>query len=248
MKTRHFGMTGLAVCTLILAFSVPSKGQILIPDSGFESPVVGISNAFFEYEPTSAAWTFVGTQSTGFSPGSGIAANGSNFTSGIPSAPQGSQVAFVQGAGSFSQALSGFTAGDTYTLTFQAAQRAEVDPDPAIAFTSPGADWNVLGQTWNVTIDGSTVQSFAPGESATSYQEYSTTFVATGSSETLAFVGTNLNGGDNTIFIDNVAINQSSAAPEPSTWALLLGGVGLLFFCRNRARRGGPFRGQPAGC
>ena len=52
----------------------------------------------------------------------GVSGNGSGFTSGNPNAPQGSQVAFLQNAGSFSQAVT-LTAG-SYAISFSAAQRA----------------------------------------------------------------------------------------------------------------------------
>ena len=68
----------------------------------------------FRYRPTGSPWTFTG--------GAGISANGSGFTAGNPPAPQGSQVAFLQGTGSFSQAVAGWAAG-SYRLTFYAAQR-----------------------------------------------------------------------------------------------------------------------------
>ena len=54
--------------------------------------------------------------------GAGISGNNSGFTSGNPPAPQGSQVAFLQGTGSFSQTVAGWAAG-SYVITFDAAQR-----------------------------------------------------------------------------------------------------------------------------
>ena len=67
--------------------------------------------------PSGSAWTFSGS--------SGISGNNSGFTAGNPSAPQGSQVAFLQGTGSFSQTVSGWAAG-SYVITFDAAQRDNI--------------------------------------------------------------------------------------------------------------------------
>src|SRR6185295_4362272 len=78
---------------------------------GFEAPAV----AAYQYNPIGAAWTFAGP--------SGVSANGSGFTSGNPNAPEGVQVAFLQGTGSISQSISGFHAGVSYTVVFAAAQR-----------------------------------------------------------------------------------------------------------------------------
>jgi hypothetical protein len=85
-------------------------------DQGFERPFAGPAGAFgsFVYDPTGSAWTFAGP--------SGVSANGSGFTAGNPPTPQGSQVAFLQETGSFSQSVAGWAAG-SYVITFDAAQR-----------------------------------------------------------------------------------------------------------------------------
>ncbi len=59
-----------------------------------------------------------------------------------------------------------------------------------------------------MTIDGGVIKSFAPAKTATSYVDYTATFTATAASHTLGFVGTNLNGGDNTVFLDNVRVKH----------------------------------------
>jgi hypothetical protein len=159
------------------------------PNFGFEAPVI----TTYVYDPTGASWTF--TAQSG-SNGSGISANRSGFTSSTPRAPQGGQVAFLQSAASITQTLGGFVAGTTYTITFSAAQRNRATQ---------------LGQTFDLRIDGTIIGSFAPPQSATNYVDYTATFTAIADTHRLAFVGTNLNGGDNTIFIDNVRI--STAAP-----------------------------------
>ncbi len=158
----------------------------LVPNFGFETPSVGA----YQYNPSGASWTF--TSQSGAN-GSGIAANDSAFTSANPNAPQGVQVAFLQGTGAISQAIQGLVSGMNYTVTFAAAQRN---------YQQNG------GQTWNVTVNGAVVGSFAPPRSATSYANYTATFTATAPSQTLAFVGTDAHGGDNTVFLDNVQITQ----------------------------------------
>jgi hypothetical protein len=172
---------------LVSAAATPT---ILVPDAGFENP----TTATYQYNPTGASWTFDG--------GSGISRNASAFTSGNPPAPEGFQVAFVQGGNlSISTTLHGFTPGAEYLLTFSAAQRA-----------------GYAGQTWNASIAGNVIGSFAPPNTATDYQDYSATFTALSTSGLLAFVGTNLNGGDNTVFIDNVRVVQIAAADPFGSW------------------------------
>jgi len=56
-------------------------------------------------------------------------------------------------------------------------------------------------------------------------------FTATANSMDLEFRATQLNGNDTFLVIDNVAIN---AVPEPSTYALVLGGIATLLLSRRR--------------
>ncbi|MEK7954169.1 beta strand repeat-containing protein [Luteolibacter soli] len=156
-----------------------------VPNFSFETP--GLGGGAYSYNPTGGSWTFSGTPGNG----SGIAANGSGFSN--PNAPHGSQIAFVQNLGTITQTLSGFTSGKTYTLSYLAAQR-------------PGS---FGGQTWNVKIGNTVIQSNAAGSN--SFTCYSANFVASAATQTLSFVGTNLSGGDRTVFIDNVSISRSDA-------------------------------------
>ncbi|HXI69113.1 MAG TPA: fibronectin type III domain-containing protein [Verrucomicrobiae bacterium] len=158
----------------------------MVSNFGFETPSVGSGN--YQYNPSGATWTFNGASPNG----SGIIANGSAF--GNPSALQGVQAAFVQQYGTISRAISGFIPGTNYTILYLAAERSG------------------NAQSWNVTIDGTVIGSYNPGSTATSYSQYSATFTATATTHTLAFVGTDLATGDNTVFIDDV---QITAPPLP---------------------------------
>jgi len=153
---------------------------------GFETPGVGSG---FQYNPSGGSWTFSGASPNG----AGLVGNGSLF--GNPTAPQGVQAAFVQEYGTISQTISGFTPGINYSVSFLAAER----PNNA--------------QSWNVTVNGVVIASFNPGSSATSYLPYTASFTATAVAETVAFVGTDLAGGDNTVFLDNVRITAPPILP-----------------------------------
>jgi hypothetical protein len=118
----------------------------------------------------------------------GITGNASGFTAGNPNAPEGAQVAFVQEIGGMSQAVT--LAAGTYTLSFQAAQRAT---------------WST-GQTIQVVVDGRVVATVTP--TGTSYASYTTApFTVAAGSHTIAFVGADPLGGDNTAFVDAVQLN-----------------------------------------
>jgi hypothetical protein len=152
-----------------------------IADAGFEEVPVGSGQ--YRYDPTGSPWAFSGT--------AGISGNGSGFTAGNPPAPQGSQVAFLQETGSFSQTVSGWAAG-SYVISFDAAQRSN--------FQASRQDFAVL-------VDGNVVGTFTP--SGTSYQSHATAaFTVAAGMHTITFQGLDSAGGDNTAFIDQVIVTQ----------------------------------------
>jgi hypothetical protein len=153
-----------------------------VGDAGFEQPFAGRAGAFgsFVYDPKGLAWTFAGP--------AGVSANGSGFTAANPAAPQGSQVAFLQETGSFSQSVAGWAAG-SYVITFDAAQRR---------------NYQGSHQDFKVLVDGAVVGNFTP--SGTAYQGYITTaFTVAAGAHTITFQGLDSTGGDNTAFVDDVA-------------------------------------------
>jgi len=154
-----------------------------------------------------AVWTFSG----GTDNGSGLLANGSGFSN--PNAPEGTQAAFVQKYGTLSQTISGFSPGTTYTMSFSAAQR-------------PGPNQHG-GQSWAVKIDGTVITNYNPGPGATAYTGYAASFVAISRNHTLTFVGTDLAGGDNTVFIDGVRFSPPIIPPVIQSVGLVAGGIFL---------------------
>jgi hypothetical protein len=153
-----------------------------VANGGFESPNVGTGTNAYQYNPSGAGWNFSSHSGTN---GSGISGNGSDFTSGNPNSPEGGQVAFLQGQGSFSQQI--YVATGTYVISFLAAQRG---------IYQQGA------QSFSVQID-SNVYTFGP--TSTSYAAFSTSqFSLSAGSHTITFLG--LNSGDDTALIDNVQL------------------------------------------
>ncbi len=150
-----------------------------VGDSGFETVQVGAGK--FAYDPAGSAWTFTGP--------AGISANGSGFTSGNPAAPQGTQVAFVQEKGSFTQSVAGWAVG-SYAISFDAARRGNAGKSV---------------EDFEVLVDGYVVGTFKP--TGTSYQTYTTAaFTVTAGAHTIEFLGLDTAGGDNTAFLDDVAV------------------------------------------
>jgi hypothetical protein len=156
-----------------------------IGDASFETVQVGSgSYGSFQYDPTGSSWTFSGT--------AGVSGNGSGFTAGNPDAPDGTQVGFLQEYGSFSQQVAGWNAG-TYTISFDAAQRA---------------NWQASRQDFEVLVDGNVVGTFIP--SGINYATYTTQpFTVSAGTHTITFQGLDSAGGDNTVFVDKVMVNQA---------------------------------------
>ena len=64
-------------------------------------------------------------------------------------------------------------------------------------------------QTFEVLVDGNVVGTFN-NLTGTSYQTLTTpSFMVGAGIHTIKFLGTDLNGGDNTVFIDEVTINPA---------------------------------------
>ncbi len=156
-----------------------------IADPYFQMSSVGSGPQAYLYAPTDSPWTYKGS--------AGVAGNGSGFTAANPTAPQESEVAFLQGVGSVGQSVT--LAAGAYVVSFEAAQRAA---------------GNHGGQTIAVLVNGKAVTTIAPA--GTSYSLYTTAAfnVAAAGAHTIALAGTDPLGGDNTAFVDEVSV---AAAP-----------------------------------
>jgi hypothetical protein len=193
------------VAESITSFETVATPSLILND-GFETPNVST----YQYNPPGGSWTFSAQAGAN---GSGISANNSLFTTGNPHAPQGLQVAFLQGLGSIAQVVSGFVPGLKYNVTFAAAQRATYQNG---------------GQTWNLKIDNTVIGSFSSAASVTQYMDFTTIFTASATTHTLAFVGTDLSGGDNTVFLDNVRLTPApSLTPPQISWLMTNGQIQL---------------------
>ena len=150
-------------------------------NGGFEIPALGSG---YQYTPSAAGigWSFSGA--------SGIEGNGSAWAAA--SAPDGTQAAFIQSAGSISQTVN-LTAG-SYTLSFRAAQRS--------CCVSPYV------QPIKITVDGVQIGSLVSPQSA-GFASFSVPFtVSTTAAHTIAFTGTD--NADKTTFVDAVTLTTAN--------------------------------------
>ena len=156
---------------------------ITIPNAGFETPVLGPPG--YAYAPAGSSWSWPVT--------SGII-QGSIFGAGP--AAEGIQGAFLQQTGSFSQALSGFVAGQLYHLTFKVSQQ-------------------IPGQTnhdFNVLIDSTLLGHVTPASS--NFEQITLSFTAGAPTHTLVFQGVNTLGASVSSILDEVAITPVGGAPS----------------------------------
>ena len=226
MRTTLLGLLALGFLS-----ATATAGNIMVINSGFETPDLGSGGNAYGYVGTQTGgngpispstpgigWTFSSTNA-------GIAANSSNF--GVVGAPNGNadggtstvgQAGVVQvGDGTFNsanstfiqQVLHGFQTG-TATISFLAFGRSTLGPN-----------------TIDVYLDNSLLGSATPPVGI--FTAYSFVTNVSPGSHTLRFVGNNHLGFDKSSFIDNVDVVNT--VPEPATIALF--GSALLM-CAGR--------------
>ena len=166
---------------------------------------------------TPTGWSIAGTPEpvvgvngpdTGF-----YASNGEPFA---PSSTTGVRdFAFMQDTSiytnvSISQLIS-TVAGQTYTLTYAAAQR------------SGDSSASMQALVLDATNSNSTITTQTPSVSTSNFGDFALTFTARSTSTMIEFLNNTNNGADNTVDVSNVVL---TALPQPGTIGLL--GVGSL--------------------
>jgi len=220
---KPFQTAGAVLATLLVLFLVPNRSMASPPSlpivNADFSAIPVLCGGGFAYQSFGGdcnspnpqqdfnatpgfGWTFllfsgngVTEPNTAFNPPSFV---GMPFT----------QAALLQDGASFVlQALGGFSASQTYVLSFYLGSRFESDPADGDQTVQASIDNQVLG-TW-------VLASFTPFTHETAIFT-----VPTDGVHTLQFEG--LHFGDHTAFLSGVAI---STVPEPSSLALMLAGV-----------------------
>ena len=171
--------------------SCTSTAGTSLSDCGFETPALPAGS--YEYGAL-GSWTGTGA----------IASNNSAFTFSQV-APEGTQVGVVQMTSSISQAVSGFQAGETYTLSFEVAQRlygcAPVNNEPGC---NP--------EDFQLLLDGQSVGAFLTAGGT--YVPMSASFSTTNGTHTITFQGVDTAGTDNSAFIDAVSLTSTPTVPS----------------------------------
>lgn len=129
--------------------------------------------------------------------------------------------------------LSGLSTTDSYTLVAYVS---------GLFYGGLEASWSLGSQTFyvdntNNNALGSWVQGTATSAgsaTAANYVEFDNITAPTG---TLSFTGTGIDGGQPGLMGFQLIDDGSSAVPEPSTWAMLFGGLGSLVALQRIRRR-----------
>ena len=222
----------LAAAGLLATFgSLPLRADS-ITNGSFESPVVpvgGFTN-FASGSTLIPGWTVIGAAG-------GVSIVSGTFTQNGISFPaeDGAQWLDLTGDGTNSnegvEQTFATTSGAQYTVSFWVGN--VYNPDGIFGTTST-VDV-LLGGPKGTLLTAATNSNTTTG--IQTWEEFSTTFTATGSTSTLDFI----NGdppSDNSNGLDNVSVNPSGpppTVPEPSTFLLLgSGSLGLLAWARRK--------------
>ena len=144
-------------------------------------------------------------------------ANGGNFFASDP----------VYHPGTLTQTISGLTVGSAYTLTFDYALAQQT------GFRGANED-----NYWAVSFGGVTQNSDLLSIENGGFSGWSTAtmnFTATSVTQALSFLAKGTApGAPPFLLLDGVSM--VATVPEPETWAMLLGGLGLVGFVARRRR------------
>lgn len=194
-----------------MTMTVSANAAELLTNGSFEAPDLGTGNYTYP-AGTLAGWNYTGAALVD-------ATNGSAWYGSTPPAGQdGGQFASLQTTGSLSQS---FTASNSKaTVSWLAAGR----PD----FGSYGGN-----QNYTVTLGANVLGTFSVTDGqAFGNHSFTVTGLTAGQNYTVAFQGL-VGTSDESAFIDRVSV---LGVPEPSQWALMIGGFGLVGLGARRRR------------
>lgn len=166
-----------------------------------------------------------GAASNGFTSSASIGGSGGNYIA----ADGAFQTALIY------QVITGLTAGQQYDLTFNWAGAQQH------GYSGVTTDaWSVMfgsgpGSYQTYTTDTLTNASHG----FTGWQTATTTFTATGATQYLAFLAKGTPEGQPPFsLLDDVSLTEHvGAVPEPATWAMFIGGFGMIGGTMRRSRR-----------
>ena len=236
----QFRKITLALAAAAAMGALPAQAVNLVVNGGFEATTNGKGQLGFNTNAT--GWTNVNGYTFLYTPGtvdsSGALGESGNVSmwgthngglNAFTNSPTGGNFIAFDSAYKVTplqQTIVGLVVGQKYELGFDwgAAQQ--------FGFTGATTDqWQVsLG---NETHSTAVINNVSHGFSGWMHQTFS--FTATGASEVLSFLAIGTPAGVPPFaLLDGVTL--AAAVPEPSTWALMLGGVAVIGFIARRRR------------
>jgi Protein of unknown function (DUF642)/PEP-CTERM motif len=213
MRTRIIGL----LCFGMMAALATDANANFVVNGTFASPPEAASFGTFPAGSTAiTGWTVVNGVNT---PSGGSVDLLGTF---LTPPPGGGQTVDLDGtastpggpaAGGLEQTITGLTIGTSYTLSFYYSNNYQTGG------ITPSAMVSIGGLSTDISHDSST------GPSNPNYTFFSSTFIATGSSDLLSFLSLDPAADQFGIVIGNVQINPT-VVPEPASIAML--GLGLL--------------------
>ena len=174
-----------------LGFFAEQNSSLSLKNGSFEGPYAVSGGNQWIALPSGAQWVFAGS--------AGLATNQTTTWAPTP-LPDGSQLAYIQGASGFQQTLVGMDAG-SYTVSFYAAARLGYTVNPIQVLV----DGQNLLQLTSLTNPGWTQYTTSP-------------ITLTAGNHTLQFSGLGVSGQDADIAIDNVFITTQSLTADQATY------------------------------
>ena len=237
MKQTTRTTTWLVAALTAASLQITAQAANLVINGDFETTPPGYYGAIpnwnqvpnpsgysgFDYLSGAEGWrapTGTGAWDNGYVPGTNRLTN---------------NVAFIEtyvGAGgsvptlSLTQTVNGFTIGQLYELSYYENSRSDSTLERV---NNPTAQTFVGGAS--VVAAHLVTPVNLEDQFSNSFYYRTAQFTATAESMLLEFRSTQQNGNDTYLVIDNVAIN---AVPEPSTYALVVGGIATLLLSRRR--------------
>jgi hypothetical protein len=213
-KAGVHAMVRHAIAAIAATFATASSAQLV--DGGFETQGVSAGGGYCYLMGNCGAGAWVGA-------GSGFINENNADWPGVQTT--GTYHAFVQGGGVLAQIFTNQTAG-RYKLTWTDAGRSRPGYDGDHTYTAFVDDTPTTFKT-SYTTTTSPSTSFTARGTGSFYLNANTLYQ-------VRFLGTN--SGDTTSFIDDVALTAVTGVPEPTQWALMIGGFGFAGLAARRRR------------
>jgi hypothetical protein len=157
----------------------------------------------------------------------------------LANSPTGGNFIGADGAfsvGALSQTINGLVAGQQYTVSFDwaAGQQKGFDGTTTEQWAVDLGNKSLTSSSVTTTEQKTAVYTDA-SHSSSSWMHETMTFTATGASEVLSFLAIGTPDGKPPFSLLD-GVSMVAAVPEPSEWAMLFAGLGLIGFMARRRK------------